>query len=92
MGGWWWLGGVQSHFHVQPNYSVEVVLGCVVVGVVTKISIFAKQAQILCRCCEGIRFPCFQVDQFLYTLIEWHNCTNFINLNNYYNKIGRFVS
>ena len=31
-GGW---GGVQSHFHVQPNYSVEVVLCCVVVGVVT---------------------------------------------------------
>ena len=24
-GGW---GGVQSHFHVQPNYSVEVVLCC----------------------------------------------------------------
>ena len=22
-GGWW---GLQSHFHVQPNYSVEVVL------------------------------------------------------------------
>ena len=31
--------GVQSHFHVQPNYSVEVVLCCVVVGVVTKIII-----------------------------------------------------
>ena len=33
----WWGGGggVQSHFHVQPNYSVEVVLFCVVVGVVT---------------------------------------------------------
>ena len=27
--------GVQSHFRVQPNYSVEVVLRCVVVGVVT---------------------------------------------------------
>ena len=27
--------GVHSHFHVQPNYSVEVVLFCVVVGVVT---------------------------------------------------------
>ena len=30
---WWWMGGwwvvgVQSHFHVQPNYSVEVVLCC----------------------------------------------------------------
>ena len=31
-------GGLQSHFHVQPNYSVEVVLWlcCVVVGGVTK--------------------------------------------------------
>ena len=33
-GGVWW-GGVHSHFHVQPNYSVEDVLCCVVVGVVT---------------------------------------------------------
>ena len=32
-GGWWW--GLQSHFHVQPNNCVEVVLRCVVVGVVT---------------------------------------------------------
>ena len=34
---WWWGGwGLQSHFHVQPNhYCVEVVLRCVVVGVVT---------------------------------------------------------
>ena len=30
-GGW----GLQSHFHVQPNNGVEVVLRCVVVGVVT---------------------------------------------------------
>ena len=30
---WWWGGvGLHSHFHVQPNYSVEVVL-CSVVGV-----------------------------------------------------------
>ena len=31
--GWGWVGwvGVQSHFHVQPNYSVEVLLCCVVV-------------------------------------------------------------
>ena len=28
----WWGGGVQSHFHVQPNCSVEVVLWFVVVG------------------------------------------------------------
>ena len=28
-------GGGHSHFHVQPNYSVEAVLCCVVVGVVT---------------------------------------------------------
>ena len=28
-------GGVCSHFHAQPNYSVELVLCCVVVGVVT---------------------------------------------------------
>ena len=27
--------GLHSHFHVQPNYNVEVVLRCVVVGVVT---------------------------------------------------------
>ena len=32
---WWWGWGLHSHFHVQPNYSVEVVLCCVVVGVVT---------------------------------------------------------
>ena len=32
---WWWWGGVHSHFRVQPNCSVEVVLCCVVVGVVT---------------------------------------------------------
>ena len=31
-GGW---GGVHSHFCVQPNYSVDVVLCCVVAGVVT---------------------------------------------------------
>ena len=30
--GW---GGLRSHFHVQPNYSAEVVLRCVFVGVVT---------------------------------------------------------
>ena len=30
--GWW---GLQSHFRVQPNHCVEVVLRCVVVGVVT---------------------------------------------------------
>ena len=29
------VGGVQSNFCVQPNYSIEVVLCCVVVGVVT---------------------------------------------------------
>ena len=29
--------GLHSHFCVQPNYSVEVVLCCVVVGVVTTI-------------------------------------------------------
>ena len=39
--GWWWVvggggWGLHSHFHVQPNYSVEVVLHCVDVGVVTK--------------------------------------------------------
>ena len=37
----WWVGsgggGVQNHFHVQPNYSVEVVLCCDVVGAVTKV-------------------------------------------------------
>ena len=27
--------GVQSHFHAQPNYSVEVVLCCVIVVVLT---------------------------------------------------------
>ena len=34
---WWWVGLVVgfAHFHVQPNYSVEVELCCVVVGVVT---------------------------------------------------------
>ena len=37
----WWVvavvvvGGVQSHFRVHPNYSVEVLLCCIVVGVVT---------------------------------------------------------
>ena len=35
----WWGGGggcgLQNHFHVQPNYSVVVVLCCDVVGVVT---------------------------------------------------------
>ena len=29
----WW--GLQNHYHVQPNNCVEVVLRCVVVGVVT---------------------------------------------------------
>ena len=29
----WW--GLHSPFHVQPNYSVAVMLCCVVVGVVT---------------------------------------------------------
>ena len=31
----WMGGGVHSHFRIQPNYSVEVVFCCVVVGVVT---------------------------------------------------------
>ena len=30
---WWWGWGLQSHFRVQPNFCVEVVLCCVVVGV-----------------------------------------------------------
>ena len=32
--------GLHSHFHVQPNYSVEVVLRCVLIGVVTIEDIF----------------------------------------------------
>ena len=36
--GWGWGGmvgcGLHSHIHVQPNYSDEVVLLCVVVGIV----------------------------------------------------------
>ena len=32
---WWGGWGLQSPFHVQPNNCVEVVLRCVVVGVVT---------------------------------------------------------
>ena len=43
MVGW---GGVHSHFNVQPNYSFEFVLCCVVVGVVT-ISIIYKAAKVL---------------------------------------------
>ena len=32
----WWVGWfLQSHFHVQANHCVEVVIRCVVVGVVT---------------------------------------------------------
>ena len=36
-GVWWW--GLHNHFHVQPNYSVKVVLRlcCIVVGVVTTV-------------------------------------------------------
>ena len=34
--------GLHSHFFVQPNYCVEVVLCCVVVGVVTKLGIYLK--------------------------------------------------
>ena len=33
---WWWVGWGFHNFRVQPNYSVEVVLRCVVVGIVTK--------------------------------------------------------
>ena len=33
--GWVGWGGLQSHFRVQPNNCVDVVLHCVVVGVVT---------------------------------------------------------
>ena len=33
--GWWGGWVLQSHFRVQPNNYVEVVLRCVVVGVVT---------------------------------------------------------
>ena len=33
----WWVGwGLQSHFRVQPNNCFQVVLRCVVVGVLTK--------------------------------------------------------
>ena len=44
-----WVGGgggvgwgLHNHFHVQPNYSVEVVLRCVVVGVVTTSTKFVQ--------------------------------------------------
>ena len=43
VGGW----GMQSHFHVQPNYSVEVVLRCVVVGVETIANEKSKNTAIL---------------------------------------------
>ena len=36
---WWW--GLQSHFYVQPNNCVEVVLRCVVVGVETILDSFS---------------------------------------------------
>ena len=42
----WWGGmgwGLHSHFHLQPNYSVEVVLHCVVVGVVTTYLAYATR-------------------------------------------------
>ena len=39
VGGW----GLQSHFRVQPNHCVEVVLRCVVVGVVTTTATSTKQ-------------------------------------------------
>ena len=36
---WWGGGGLEwgldSHFHAQPHYSVEVALCCVIVGAVT---------------------------------------------------------
>ena len=35
LGGWGGVGVFQSHFCVQPNNCVEVVLRCVVVGVLT---------------------------------------------------------
>ena len=33
--GWWGEWGLQSHFRVQPNNCIEVVLRCVFDGVVT---------------------------------------------------------
>ena len=48
----WWVGagpggggGVHSHFHVQPNYCIEVVLWmcCVVVGDVTIHLVFCRR-------------------------------------------------
>ena len=44
MGGWGGVGGwgLHSHFRVQPNNCVEVVLRCVVVGVVTIIILVPK--------------------------------------------------
>ena len=41
-GGW----GLISHFRVQPNHCVEVVLRCVVVGVVTIVRIFSSTIKI----------------------------------------------
>ena len=32
---WWGGWGMRSHFRVQPNHCVKVVLRCVMVGVVT---------------------------------------------------------
>ena len=51
--------GLHSHFHVQPNYSVEDVLWlcCVVVEVVTII--------ILCLNFFSVRLDCFKVHVFL---------------------------
>ena len=49
----WW--GLHSQIHVQPNYSVEVVLRCAVVGVVTIIFLFCRLLQyILSRCYHSI--------------------------------------
>ena len=58
-GGW----GLQSHFHVQPNYSVEVVLCCVVVGVVT---IFRKYIFYFSTC----NCNCDLYNTFVTTLVQ----------------------
>ena len=44
---------MQSHFRVQPNYNVEVVLSFVVVGVVTNSTI----TKILVNSHTGTHFP-----------------------------------
>ena len=54
VGGW----GLHSYFRVQPNYSVEVVSCCVVVGVVTICKMIRIKSELSTIITSSVTYSC----------------------------------